>query len=246
LQTLAYSLKAIYNPLSYVFLIKIIKEVFMERLMTTEEVAELLRIDPVTVRRLVTRGDLVAYRIAGEYRFTQVDVERFVESQRVVANIPGPNHPLAKFTERARKVLSLASEEARRYNHSGVGPEHVLLAIMSEGGGIAARALVELQVQPGEVRLQIETSHPAGEQPVGDGAIAMTAQAKASIELAAQEAQSLDHHYIGTEHLLLGLLREEESLATQVLLKPDVTLEKTRALVKQLLEAGQPGSESKP
>ena len=90
----------------------------------------------MTVRRLVTRGELTAYRIAGEYRFTPAGVENFVESQRVVVSIsPGPNHPFAKFTERARKVLSLANEEAHRYNHDGVGTEHVLLAIMSEWEG---------------------------------------------------------------------------------------------------------------
>lgn len=215
----------------------------MERLLTTEEVAELLRIDPVTVRRLVTRGELIAYRIAGEYRFTPAGVENFVESQRVVVSMaPGPNHPLAKFTERARKVMTLANEEAYRYHHDGVGPEHVLLAIMSEGGGVAAIALNRLQVQPSEVRKQIETLHPAGKQSTGDSLIGMTAQGKASIELAVQEARSLDHHYIGTEHLLLGLLGEEAGLANQVLLKSGVTLEKARELVKQLLAPQQPTS----
>ncbi len=213
----------------------------MERMMTTEEVAELLRIDAVTVRRLATRGELTAYRIAGEYRFTPAGVESFVESQQIVVSMePGPKHPLAKFTERARKVLSLANEEAHQYNHDGVGTEHILLAIMSEGGGIAARALNQLQVQPGEVRAQIEMLHPAGEQPVSDGQLGMTQQGKQSIELAVQEARGLGHHYIGTEHLLLGLLREEEGLANQVLLKSDVTLEKVRELVKQILATEQP------
>jgi excisionase family DNA binding protein len=213
----------------------------MERMMTTEEVAELLRIDAVTVRRLAIRGELIAYRIAGEYRFTPSGVESFVESQRIKASMePGPKHPLAKFSERASKVLSLANEEAYHYNHGGVGPEHVLLAIMSEGEGVAARTLNHLQVQPGEVRAQIETLHPAGEQPMGEGQLGMTQQGKQSIELAVQEAQALGHHYIGTEHLLLGLLREEEGLACQVLLKSGVTLEKARELVKQLLATGQP------
>jgi excisionase family DNA binding protein len=218
----------------------------MERLLTTEEVAELLRIDPVTVRRLVTRGELIAYRIAGEYRFTPVGVENFVESQRVVVSMaPGPNHPLAKFTERARKVLTMANEEAYRYHHDGVGTEHVLLAIMSEGGGVAAIALKRLQVQLSEVRKQIETLHPAGEQPSGDSLIGMTAQGKASIELAVQEARSLGHHYIGTEHMLLALLREEAGLANQILLKSGVTLEKARELIKQLLEPQQTKSATK-
>ena len=211
----------------------------MERLMTTEEVAELLRIDAVTVRRLIMRGELTAYRIAGEYRFTPTDLEKFFESQRVAVDIRSKNQFGDKFTDQARNVLSLASEEARRYNHSGVGTEHLLLAIMSEGEGIAVKALAQLQVQPGEVRAQIETLHPAGEQPVGDGQIGVTAQGKQSIELAVQEARLLGHHYLGTEHLMLGLLREEGEPGGQVLRNSGVTLEKARALVKQLLAAEQ-------
>jgi excisionase family DNA binding protein len=208
----------------------------MERMMTTEEVAELLRIDAVTVRRLATRGELTAYRIAGEYRFTPAGVESYVESQRINVDMkPGPDHPLAKFTKRAKKVMSLAIEEASHYNHKGVGTEHILLAIMSEGDGIGAKALNHLQVQPGELRTQIETLHPAGEQPISKDQLGMTQQGKQSIELAVQEAQSLGHHYLGTEHLLLGLLREEEGLANQVLSTSGVALEKTRELVKQLL-----------
>src|SRR5437660_9676121 len=134
----------------------------MQHLLTTEEVADFLRIDPVTVRRLVTRGELVAYRVAGEYRFTLADVEQFVQSQRViVSTLPGPNHPMAKFTERARKVLGLANEEASRYHHGGIGPEHLLLAIMDEGEGIGARALHRFQMQPGQGREEAEALHPA-------------------------------------------------------------------------------------
>jgi excisionase family DNA binding protein len=218
----------------------------MERLLTTEEVADFLRIDPVTVRRLITRGELVAYRIAGEYRFTEADVEQFVQSQRVVVSTPpGPNHPMAKFTERARKVLALANEEASRYHHVGIGPEHLLLAIISEEEGVGARTLNRLQVQPGQVREEIEALHPVGEQPGGSGQIGMTAQGKESLELAVQEAQSLGHHYLGTEHLLLGLLRQEEGLASQVLLTSGVTLDNAREMVKQLLtEQAASASES--
>ncbi len=204
-----------------------------------KEVAELLRIDAVTVRRLIMRGELTAYRIVGEFRFTPADLEKFIESQRVVVNITSKNQFGDKFTERARKVLSLASEEASRYNHTGIGTEHVLLAIMSEGGGVAARVLSLLEVQSSEVRAQLETLHPAGEQPAGDGQIGMTQQGKVSIELAVQEARSLGHHYIGTEHLLLGLLREEEEPGGQVLRRSGVTLEKARELVKQVLAAEQ-------
>jgi excisionase family DNA binding protein len=243
---IAYYFKVMYIILNSAYFILIIKETSMERLMTTEEVAELLRIDPVTVRRLVTRGELIGYRIAGEYRFTPAGVENFVENQRVVVSMePGPNHPLAKFTERARKVLSLANEEASRYNHDGVGTEHMLLAIMSVWEGVGARVLNQLQVQPDEVRAKIETLHPAGKQPLGDSQIGVTQQGKGSLELAVQEAQYLGHHYIGTEHMLLGLLREEEGLASKVLLESGVTLEKARELVKQLLAAKQTTSAPK-
>jgi len=213
----------------------------MERLLTTEDVAELLRIDPVTVRRLVTRGELAAYRIAGEYRFTPAGVENFVESQRVVIN-PGPNNQFDKFTEGARKVLSLAREEARQCNHNGIGTEHLLLALISEGEEIGARALLDvLQAQASEVRKRVEAAHPAGEQPIGDALIGLTPQGKECIELAVREARSADQHQIGTEHLLLGLLRKEEFLSTQVLHKSGVTLEAARERVKQLLKAEQPG-----
>ena len=214
----------------------------MEPLLTTEEVADLLRIEPVTVRRLAIRGELTAYRIAGEYRFTTAGVESFVESQRVVMSAAvGPKNPEAKFTERARKVLSLALEEAQRYNHEGVGTEHILLAIMTEGSGIAAKMLNQLQIQPDEVRTQVETLHPTGAQPATETQLGMTQQGKASIELAVQEARLLDHHYIGTEHLLLGLLREEAGLASQVLLA-GITVDQTRELVKQLLAEQQTAS----
>jgi excisionase family DNA binding protein len=208
----------------------------MERLLTTEEVAELLRIEPVTVRRLIMRGELIAYRIAGEFRFTSVDVEKFIESQRVVVNVAAKNQSGDKFTNQARKVLALASEEARRYNHTGVGTEHLLLAIMSEGGGIAARALVQLQAQEDEIRKRIEKLHPEEhDHAVVEGMIGMTVQGKKGIECAVQEARGFDHHYLGTEHLLLGLLREEEGLGGQVLRQAGVTLEETRELIKQLL-----------
>ena len=221
----------------------------MQHLLTTEEVADFLRLDPVTVRRLISRGELVAYRIAGEYRFTQDDVEQFVQSQRVVVSSPpGPNHPMAKFTERARKVLALASQEASQYHHVGIGPEHLLLAILSEGEGIGARVLYRLQVQPARVREEIEAFYPVGERLADSGQIGMTTQGKESLELAVQEAQSLGHHYIGTEHLLLGLLRQEEGLASRVLLTFAVTFDAAREMVKQLLleqAAGVPKSAQK-
>lgn len=219
----------------------------MERLLTTEEVAEVLRIDPVTVRRLVGRGELTAYRVAGEYRFTEADLGQFLESQRVVVDNRPKNRFGDKFTNQARHVLALASEEARRYNHTGVGTEHLLLALMSEGEGIAVKALASLQVQEHEIRKQIETLHPEEhDHPAVEGMIGVTAQGKASLELAVQEARGLDHHYLGTEHLLLGLLREGEGLGGQVLRQAGVELSRAREQIKHRLITDQPGAGSDP
>lgn len=212
----------------------------MERLLTTEDVADLLRLEPVTVRRLVARGELSAYRIAGEYRFTPAGVKEFVESQRV--EVAGPNHPGSRFTDHARNVLSLAKQEAQRYQHDAVGTEHVLLAIMSEGEGRGAKALNQLQVQPGTVRKQIETQHPAGARQTAE--VGMTPGAKDGVELAVQEARRLGHHYIGTEHLLLGLLREDAGLGGRVLRTSGITLDTAREVVKQVLATEQTTSES--
>ncbi len=238
---IVYYFKVIYNYFKSGLFIWMMKEISVERLLTTEEVAELLRIDPVTVRRLIGRGELTAYRIAGEYRFAEVDLEKFLESQRVAVDIRSKNQPGDKFTNQARNVFALASEEARRYNHSGVGTEHLLLALMSEGEGIAVKALAQLQVQENGIRKQIETLHPEEhDHPVVEGMIGVTAQGKAGIELAVQEARGLDHHYLGTEHLLLGLLREEEGLGGQVLRQAGASLEKTRDVIKQLLVMDRP------
>ena len=219
----------------------------MERLVTTEEVADLLRIDPVTVRRLIGRGELAAYRIAGEYRFAEADLEKFLESQRVMVDNQPKNQLGDKFTNQARHVLAQASEEARRYNHTGVGTEHLLLALMSESEGIAAKALTSLQVQEHEIRKQIETLHPEEhDHSTVEGMIGVTAQGKAGLELAVQEARGLDHHYLGTEHLLLGLLREEEGLGGQVLRQAGVSLEQLREVIKCLLVTDRPGTASDP
>ena len=222
----------------------------MERLMTTEEVAELLRIEPVTVRRLIARGELSAYRIAGEYRIAPEDLEKYLKSQQVEVarqrvEIDLRKKPFDKFNPGVLKVWALAEEEARQYNHPGVGTEHIVLALMTEGDGVAAKALERLQVQLSEVRAQIEKQHPAGDQPPTEGH-GMTASAQASIERAVQEARSLGHHYLGTEHQLLGVLREEEGLGGQVLRGAGVTLEKAREVIKQLLASAQPGSTSEP
>jgi excisionase family DNA binding protein len=214
----------------------------MERLMTTEEVAEILRIDAVTVRRLVARGELTAYRIAGEYRFTEAEVEHFIQSQRVVLT-PATTVQAGKFNEHALKVLSLASEEAGRYRHREVGPEHLLLAVLRVEGSVGARTLMGLQVQPAELRKLVETAHPAAdEQAQTSTQPGMTSQGKDTMELAVQEARGFSHHYIGTEHIVLALLRQEDSVAGLVLRKMGATYDAARGLVVQLLADQAPNA----
>jgi ATP-dependent Clp protease ATP-binding subunit ClpA len=141
-----------------------------------------------------------------------------------------------KFTERTRKVLSLAQEEARRLNHNYIGTEHLLLGLVDEGEGVAAKALINMGVQLEKVRAKVEfiIGHRQGDRIVlGD--IGFTPRAKKVIELAVDEARRLNHHYVGTEHLLLGLLREGEGIAAGVLVEFGVNLRETRQNVLNIL-----------
>ncbi|MDQ3513614.1 MAG: AAA family ATPase, partial [Chloroflexota bacterium] len=139
-----------------------------------------------------------------------------------------------KFTERARKVLTLAQEEAQRFNHNYIGTEHLLLGLVREGDGVAARVLSNMGVQLPKVRSAVEFIIGRGETMVM-GDIGLTPRAKKVIELAVDEARRLNHHYIGTEHLLLGLVREGEGIAAGVLESLGVNLEKVRAQVMQVV-----------
>jgi ATP-dependent Clp protease ATP-binding subunit ClpC len=139
-----------------------------------------------------------------------------------------------KFTERARKVLSLAQEEAQRFNHPYIGTEHLLLGLVREGEGVAARVLTNMGVQLPKVRSAVEFIIGRGEGAV-IGDIGLTPRAKKVIELAIDEARRLNHSYIGTEHLLLGLVREGEGIAAGVLESLGVNLEKVRQQVMQVV-----------
>jgi ATP-dependent Clp protease ATP-binding subunit ClpC len=139
-----------------------------------------------------------------------------------------------KFTERARKVLSLAQEEAQRFNHNYIGTEHLLLGLVREGEGVAAQVLSTLGVELNKVRSAVEFIIGRGDRIVL-GEIGLTPRAKKVIELAVDEARRLNHHYIGTEHLLLGLVREGEGIAAGVLESLGVNLEKVRSTTIQIL-----------
>src|SRR3954466_10444086 len=141
-----------------------------------------------------------------------------------------------KFTERARKVLTLAQEEAQRFNHNYIGTEHLLLGLVREGEGVAAKVLANMGVELNKVRSAVEFIIGRGDRMVM-GEIGLTPRAKKVIELAVDEARRLNHHYIGTEHLLLGLVREGEGIAAGVLESLGVSLEKVRAQVIEVLKS---------
>ena len=148
------------------------------------------------------------------------------------------NGSFDRFTERARKVLTLAQEEAQRFNHNYIGTEHLLLGLVREGDGVAAKVLSNLGVELQKVRSAVEFIIGRGERQVS-GEIGLTPRAKKVIELAVDEARRLGHHYIGTEHLLLGLIREGEGIAAGVLESLGVNLEKVRTeVIKVLTQTG--------
>jgi predicted ArsR family transcriptional regulator len=149
-----------------------------------------------------------------------------------------------RFTDRARRVVVLAQEEARRLDHDYIGTEHILLGLISEGEGVAARALKSLGISLDAVRQQVEEIIGRGQQEP-PGHIPFTPRAKKVLELSLRESQQFGHNYIGTEHILLGLIREGNGVAAQVLVKLGADLKRVRQQVIQLLH-GHTAEESGP
>ncbi|HZW09145.1 MAG TPA: ATP-dependent Clp protease ATP-binding subunit [Phycisphaerales bacterium] len=143
-----------------------------------------------------------------------------------------------RFTDRARKVMALANQEAQRFNHEYIGTEHILLGLVKEGSGVGANVLKNLDVDLRKVRLEVEKLVKAGPEMVTMGKLPQTPRAKKVIEYAIEEARNLNHNYVGTEHLLLGLLREHDGVAAQVLMNLGLKLEEVREEVLNLLGAG--------
>ncbi|MCE9533929.1 MAG: ATP-dependent Clp protease ATP-binding subunit [Planctomycetes bacterium] len=149
-----------------------------------------------------------------------------------------------RFTDRARKVMQLANQEAQRFNHEYIGTEHILLGLVKEGSGVAANVLKNLDIDLRKIRLEVEKivqTGPGGEQVVM-GKLPHTPRAKKVIEYSIEEARNLNHNYVGTEHLLLGLLREQEGVAAQVLMNLGLKLEDVREEVLNLLGHNMPDS----
>src|SRR5690349_2284017 len=149
------------------------------------------------------------------------------------------------FTDRVRKVLQMAREEAARLHHEYVGTEHILLGLIREGEGVAAAVLTNLNVDLEEIQQKIEETVKKGKASSAPGPdLPYTSRAKKVLELAMTEARELNHSYVGTEHLLLGLLREEKGIAAQVLTDAGVTLEQSRAETLRLLGSDMPPQSS--
>ncbi len=244
----------------------------MEPLMTSDEVAAYLRVDVVTIRRLVNRGELPAYRVGGEYRFKRQELEEYLKRQRVPGADEGRSDPLdalaqlarkffagdkmpadvnlsggfGRFTEHLQQALRLAQEEAQRFNHNYMGTEHLLLGLVREGEGIGAQVLTNQGVELEKVRAAVEFIIGYGKQKPEAWSGRLTPRAKKVIELAVDEARRLDHHFIGAEHLLLGLIREGHGIGAQVLGKLGVDLRSARAMTMELLEARQERQEPPP
>ena len=147
-----------------------------------------------------------------------------------------------RFTDRARRVVVLAQDEARRLNQNYIGTEHLLLGLIHEGDGIAARALETMGISLEAVRAQVIEIIGEGEQPT-TGHIPFTPRARKVLEFSMREALQLGHNYIGTEHILLGLLREGDGVAAQVLVKLGADLNNVRQTVIELLSGYQGGNQ---
>ena len=148
-----------------------------------------------------------------------------------------------RFTDRARKVMQLANQEAQRFNHEYIGTEHILLGLVKEGSGVAANVLKNLDVDLRKIRLEVEKLVQSGPEMVTIGKLPQTPRAKKVLEYSMEEARNLNHNYVGTEHILLGLLREQEGVAAQVLMNLGLKLDDVREEVLNLLGHGMESGE---
>ena len=148
-----------------------------------------------------------------------------------------------RFTDRARRVVALAQEEAKRLDHNYIGTEHILLGLIREGDGVAAKALESLGISLEVIRAQVEDRIGQGEQ-APSGHIPFTPRAKKVLDLSLRESEQLGHNYIGTEHILLGLIREGDGVAAQVLVMLGADLNRVRRQVIQLIHGPPPGEDA--
>ena len=148
-----------------------------------------------------------------------------------------------RFTDRAKKVMSFARQEAMKFNHEYIGTEHILLGLVQEGSGVAANVLKNMTIDLDKIRHEVEKIVKTGPSMVTMGQLPFTPRAKKVLELSMEEASQLAHNYIGTEHLLLGLIRENEGIAAQVLMNLGVKLDEVREEVLEFLGASENSGE---
>lgn len=213
-------------------------------LLTTEEVARYLNVEVITVRRLVQRGELAAYRIGGEYRFSVQDLQHFLDRQYVPAKNESLEHadqfftkPIrdrwSKFTKRAKQALVFAGEEARQLHHPVLEAEHLLVGLIREEEGVAGKVLRECGVALERARLAAQSVTQASPRKESDYMLYVGASVTEALERAGSEAQQIGHDYIGTEHRLLGLLGDDNIEA--ILSGSNVQQEAVRKAVVRLL-----------
>lgn len=199
----------------------------LEPLLTTEEVATFLHVEAVTVRRLVTRGELPAYRVAGEYRFLSRDLHEYLQQQRIEGGRTQPSDQLRgeawqqfagryKPSNLAQQALDYASQEALRLQQPVIGPEHLLLGLLRVPDGVAARLLTEFGIQLEAAQQVVEAICGRGEGNPPD-VLALTTSAKRIVSEAHAEAKQRKHPSMNTEHLLLALVRPRDRVVAQVL-----------------------------
>jgi excisionase family DNA binding protein len=224
--------------------------------------ADKLGVDKSTIYRYLQDGTLPGLQLGRKWLVSERQVVEFLNEEtrrqtelrrrgvqakggtwlplsfRGIALGPGGDR-FGKFTERARGALTLAQQEAVALGHNYVGTEHILIGLIGVGDGLAFRALTNLGIEPDSVRRAVLEMVGRGEGPVPDQ-LGLTAKAKKVIELAVEEARRLNHSYIGTEHLFLGLLREGEGVAFRVLSRNfEISLDAARSEVVRLLMAGE-------
>lgn len=236
----------------------------MEHFMTSEEIAEILHVDPVTIRRLVNKSELSAYRIGADYRFAPSDLQNYLQRQRLTAkddeasanlgslidqiaqlfrNGVQGKHTTAELqtsrngislTKRARNVLNSAQEEARNFRHNYIGTEHLLLGLIDEKEGVAAQVFSNLKIEADQIRTSVEHIIGHGDRIVS-GFIIATPRTKKVMQLAISEARHLNQYAIETEHILLGLIREGNGIGASTLKGLGLQLEQVRTETLRVL-----------
>ena len=242
-----------------------------ESMLTTEDVANYLKVDVVTVRRLVSRGELAAYRVGAEFRFTGADLQDYlhrqympvapqprsavqglarlgdirsqIESTQILSKFFGAKKTRQglgaigeRFTERAAHALALSQAAAEQQRCAHIHTSHLLLGLAEEAGGMASRALGDLGITAERIK-SILVSHPNLTGPAretGDN-LGLDPDVKRALEAAVAQAKKLSHDFVGTEHVLLGLLKDEQNKAGGVLRELEMRPEAVRAKVHELI-----------